>query len=111
MKSSHKPLRETSFYILASIAKRPIHGYGIIKDVLVMSDRRLELSTGTLFGALKRMIESGWIIRLEANNKSGRGRIEYKITRKGLSILNSEIIRLKSLVHISQELGLTGDPR
>lgn len=111
METSHKPLRETSFYILASIAKRPIHGYGIIKDVLVMSDRRLELSTGTLFGALKRMIENSWIIRHETSNTNVRERIEYKITRKGLSVLNSEITRLKSLVHISQELGLTSDTR
>lgn len=111
MDSSYKPLRETSFYILASIAKRPIHGYGIIKDVLEMSAGRLELSTGTLFGALKRMIEDGWIIRHETSNKSGRERIEYRITKNGLSVLNSEIIRLNSLVRISQELGLTGDTR
>jgi len=106
MNETHTPLRESSFYILVSISKRPIHGYGIIKDTEQMSNGRVKLSNGTLFGALKRMIEAGWITRNENASKSGREKIEYRITEYGIDVLNAEITRLKSLVKTSQEFSL-----
>ncbi len=46
----HSPLTESSFYILLSLTK-PLHGYGIIKEVEIMSNSRVKLAAGTLYGA------------------------------------------------------------
>ena len=59
------PLTETSFFILFSLATTPKHGYAIIKEVEAISAGRVVLAAGTLYTALRRMLEDGWIERLE----------------------------------------------
>jgi DNA-binding PadR family transcriptional regulator len=59
------PLTETSFFILVSLATAPKHGYAIMKEVEAMSEARVLLATGTLYSALRRMLDDGWIERLE----------------------------------------------
>lgn len=95
------PLSESVFLILIRISKGPIHGYGIINDVKSMTDGRVELSTGTLYGAISRMIGDGWIEKHHTKTESGRERKEYRITKKGKRILNSEMERIKSLIKIA----------
>ena len=51
------PLTETSFFILLSLATAPKHGYGIIKEVETLSAGRVVLAAGTLYSALRRMLE------------------------------------------------------
>lgn len=93
------PLTEVSYFILLSLASGAQHGYAIMKRVEVLSKRRVTLSTGTLYGALKRMLELGWIDRLEdAAAQSGRVRKEYILTEPGKSLLRAEIERLEALV-------------
>jgi DNA-binding PadR family transcriptional regulator len=57
------PLSEPVLLILLSLAEQPCHGYAILKDVEEMSDGRVVLSTGTLYGALRRMLDDDWIER------------------------------------------------
>jgi hypothetical protein len=47
--------------ILLSLAGKPRHGYSIMKDVDQMSQGRVRLSTGTLYGTLRRLLDEGWI--------------------------------------------------
>ena len=49
---SHLPLREPTFFILLSLSPGPKHGYAILKEVEALSDGRVRLSTGTLYGAI-----------------------------------------------------------
>jgi DNA-binding PadR family transcriptional regulator len=65
-----------------------------------MSQYRVELSTGTLYGAIKRMLENGWILRSDDPhaNSSGRERKFYQLTSVGKMILEAEIQRLDSLL-------------
>ena len=101
----HLPLSEAVFFILLSLLPGPKHGYAIMKDVEVLSDARVSLSTGTLYGALKRLLESGWV-RRAANGQGeedGRQRKEYALTRLGRAILEAETARLKKLVAITRE--------
>lgn len=58
------PLTETTFFILLSLSPKPKHGYAMMKDVESLSEGRIRLSTGTLYGAIKRLLEKGWIKRL-----------------------------------------------
>ena len=55
------PLSESTFYILLSLAPGPQHGYAMLKDVESLSGGRLRLSTGTLYGAIQRLLEQAWI--------------------------------------------------
>lgn len=97
---AHLPLTETTFYILLCLFPGPRHGYAIIKDTAVLSDNRISMSTGTLYGAIKRLLEQGWIIRMDdpQPNTTDRERKAYALTDLGRSILNAEILRLREII-------------
>lgn len=102
--SEHEPLTESTFFILLSLANGPQHGYVILKEVAALSEGRLQLSTGTLYGALSRLLEQGWIERVESAEVSAskRERKEYQLTAFGQAILNRDVQRLKKLVALAQ---------
>jgi len=103
------PLSEAVFFILLSLAPGPRHGYAIMKDVETLSDSRVSLSTGTLYGALKRLLDSGWISRIEeTENGSGRGRKSYILTQLGRGILEAETVRMQNLVIVAQKRSEVG---
>jgi len=106
------PLTEATFFILLSLAPAPQYGYGILKDVEALSNGRVTFSTGTLYGALKRLLEQGWIERFDNPEavESGRPRKEYRLTDLGKRILSAETARLESLVNASR-LRLRGSER
>ena len=94
------PMTETTFFILLSLAPGPSHGYAIMKDVQQLSRTRVILSTGTLYGALKRLLEVGWIERTDdpASGENGRERKSYQLTHLGRVVLDGEIERLNGLL-------------
>lgn len=94
------PLTEPVLLILLSLADEPRHGYSILKDVERMSDGRVVLSTGTLYGALRRLLEDGWIEHLEQKDAS-RGKQAYRLTPRGRKYLQFEISRLKHLTRLA----------
>lgn len=98
------PLTEATFFILLSMARARRHGYAILKDVAELSGERIHLSTGTLYGALSRLLEQGWIERLDSEepDESGRPRKEYALTDLGRRILAAETRRLESLVALAR---------
>jgi len=97
------PLTETSFFIILSLATAPKHGYAIMKDVEAMSERRVVLATGTLYSALRRMLEDGWIERVtDGNSQAGnRERKLYQLTIYGRRVLEAETSRLRKLVELT----------
>jgi DNA-binding PadR family transcriptional regulator len=94
------PLTEPVLLILLSLAGQARHGYSILKDVEQMSDGRVVLSTGTLYGALRRLLDDDWIERLE-EKESSRGRQAYRLTTRGRQNLQLEISRLKHLTRLA----------
>ena len=96
------PLTETVLLILLSLAEQPRHGYSIMQDVERMSAGRVKLSTGTLYGALRRLLEDGWIEQFE-EDESPRGRRAYRLSRGGRKNLLLEVDRMK---HLTQLAGL-----
>ena len=100
--AAYLPLTETTFYILLCLSSGPRHGYAIIKDSAVLSDNRITMSTGTLYGAIKRLLEQGWIIRMDdpQPNTTDRERKAYALTDLGRSILNAEILRLREIIQV-----------
>ncbi|MBZ5683067.1 MAG: helix-turn-helix transcriptional regulator [Acidobacteriia bacterium] len=94
------PLTEPVLLILLSLAEHPRHGYSILKDVEEVSDGRVMLSTGTLYGALRRLLDDGWIERFEEDDTS-RGRQAYRLTPAGRRNLQLEVSRMKQLAKIA----------
>ncbi len=106
---SNLPLTETTLFILLSLAPRQKHGYAIMKEVESMSEGRVQLSTGTLYGAIKRLLEQGWIERVETDEgrENNRIRKSYQLTPLGRRILEAETGRLQSLLAAARE-AMTG---
>jgi len=101
----HLPLREATFFILLSLATAPRHGYAIMKDTARLSNGRVTLSTGTLYGAIKRLLEAGWIRRFENGDaeENGRQKKEYELTEQGRRIFDAEVTRLESIVTVVRD--------
>lgn len=73
------------------------HGYAILKDVAELSDERVKLSTGTLYGAIYRFLDQGLIECIEL--KDGvRGKKTYRLTRSGMEVFDAEVGRMKRLL-------------
>src|SRR5215471_8410422 len=94
------PLTEPVLLVLLSLAEQPRHGYSILKDVEHMSGGRVVLSTGTLYGALQRLLSQGWIERFEEDD-GPRERRSYRLTSKGRRNLQSEIDRMRHLTKLA----------
>lgn len=94
------PLTEPVLLILLSLAEQPRHGYSILKDVEEMSDGRVVLSTGTLYGALRRLLDEEWIERIDEEDTS-RGRQAYRLTSRGRKNLQLEVGRMKHLTRLA----------
>lgn len=92
----NQPLTEGVYYILLSLLT-PNHGYGIIQRTLEMTDGRLELGAGTLYGAINNLLDKGWIA-LYSEEKESRKKKEYVITRLGRAALEEEMERLTELL-------------
>jgi len=97
---STEPLSEPVLLLLASLAKEPLHGYALMKDIEAMSNGRVRLSTGTLYGALRRLLDWGWIERFQTDDIS-RDKQAYRLTSLGRSQLKAEIARLKELARLA----------
>lgn len=96
------PLTESTFYILLSLTPNKKHGYAIMKDVEIISEGQVTLSTGTLYGALKRLLDNGWIERIETKSINQRERKAYQLTDLGERIVSAETDRLQSLASLAQ---------
>jgi DNA-binding PadR family transcriptional regulator len=99
------PLTETTFFILLSLASSEKHGYAIAKNIESLSSNRVNLSTSTLYTALKRLLEDGWIKRAGQDpepDEAGRPRKTYTLTDLGHRILEAETGRLQSLVTVAK---------
>jgi len=92
----NKPLTEPVLLILMSLSDQPRHGYALIQDIEALSHGRVRMSTGTLYGALRRLLEDRWIERFEQEDTS-REKQAYKLTPAGRKRLQFEIDRMKQL--------------
>jgi DNA-binding PadR family transcriptional regulator len=99
------PLTEATLFILLSLSPAPKHGYAVMKEVRDLSNGRIKFSTGTLYGAIRRLLEQGWIKRVAdpEPNPTNRERKAYALTDKGRKIINAEVERLKSLLSTAEQ--------
>ena len=80
------PLQEPTFFILLSLASGSKHGYAIMKDVAALSGGKVRMGTGTLYGALSRLLDQNLIERMDdldedpTGESGGRIRKAYRLT-------------------------------
>lgn len=96
------PLTEVVFYILL-VLHQPRHGYGIIQKVQSLTDGRVVLGPGTLYGALKTLTEKRWIRVVSAETGSRRKK-EYEITDEGKAVFRCETERLREALHNAESV-------
>jgi DNA-binding PadR family transcriptional regulator len=96
------PLTESLFYILLAV-RTPNHGYGIIQDVSDMTDGRVVLGPGTLYGAINSMLKKKWI-RLYSEDKESRKKKEYLLTSHGRKVFDNEVRRLQELIENARKI-------
>lgn len=94
MNESVGVLTEAAFYILISLYDR-LHGYGIMLNVEKISNGRVKLGAGTLYGAINTLIAKGFIKEVIADVSSRKK--EYVITESGKRAVITEIARLEEL--------------
>lgn len=93
-------LTEAVYYILLSLTT-PLHGYGIMQKIEDMTDGRLIVSAGTLYGAINTLLERGWIKQHATTEESRRK--EYVITEEGKNVVKAELERLRELVEHGED--------
>ena len=94
--NKQKPLSEPVLLILTSLADEPRHGYALIKDIENLSEGRVRLSTGTLYGAIRRLVEDGLIEPFDQEDTS-REKQAYRLTGDGRKRLRAELDRMREL--------------
>lgn len=87
-------MREPTFLILAALAPRPAHGYGVIRAVEELSEGRVRLRAGTLYAALDRLVGDGLLTESGEEVVDGRNRRYYAITTEGRQVLTTQADRL-----------------
>lgn len=103
------PLPPAMFQILVAVADQDRHGYAIMQDVAARTSGALKLSPGTLYGAIKRMLEEGLIVELSERQRPDEDderRRYYRITVLGRSVAQAEAARLSTLLRQAKAVGL-----
>jgi DNA-binding PadR family transcriptional regulator len=96
------PLTPALFHVLLSLADGDKHGYAILKEVESRTDGEVVLSTGTLYGIVKRLLADG-LIR-EVASLSDERRTAYRLTPFGRKVALAEADRLRTLVAAAKKL-------
>jgi DNA-binding PadR family transcriptional regulator len=98
------PLTPALFHVLLSLTDGEKHGYAIIKEVEERTSGTVRLSTGTLYGIVKRLLQDGWI-RDSVLGSTDRRRA-YRLTAFGRRVAEAEADRLRELVRAADRKAL-----
>ena len=93
------------FHTLLVLAGGPHHGYAISQSVEQLTDGRIRMGPGTLYGTLKRLREAGWLeptADVKAKGSHAARRRYYQLTAVGRRVLEQEARRLSRAVELAQ---------
>src|ERR1700731_4087913 len=102
------PLPPATFHILMAVADEDRHGYAIIQDVAARTGGEIELSAGTLYRSIQRMLEQGLLVETQerpAPELDDERRRYYRITPFGAAVAKAEVRRLTDLVRLGRASG------
>jgi DNA-binding PadR family transcriptional regulator len=99
------PLTPTVFHILLALADQERHGYGIMQEVTMMTQNRVRMGPGTLYGSIKRMLKANLIEESDERPDPAlddERRRYYRLTDFGRQVLAAEGRRLSTLIDVAQ---------
>jgi len=102
-------LSRDTFHILVALADRDRHGYSILQDIAERTNNQVKLSPSTLYSAVKRLLEAGWIEELEERpdpKHDDERRRYYRLTKAGRRAAAEEAARLEELLADARSSGL-----
>ena len=99
--NKYLPLTETTFYILTALMD-PGHGYYIMQKVEELSEGKVRVAAGTMYGAIDNLMKQNLIVSLASNDP--RRKI-YQISQAGKEVLHLEAVRLRHLITVAQNYG------
>ena len=98
-----------AFFVLTALADGPRHGYGIVGDVAELSQGRVQLKIGSLYGVLERLAVEALIVPDREEAHDGRLRRYYRLTNDGRRALAEEAeLRAATASVVRARLRLTG---
>jgi DNA-binding PadR family transcriptional regulator len=100
-----KPLTSAVFYALLAMADEPRHGLGIAEEVDVRTGGEVRMGPGTLYAALRRMLEGELIEEADApasEPSPDTRRRYYRLTPAGRRLLKAEARRLERMVEVAR---------
>ena len=103
--ADHLPLKTDVLLILLALASRPLHGYGIIRDVETRSDGQVVLQTGALYRTLRRLLHDRLMeerARPAGATSDDERRRYYQPTPLGRAVLDAEVERMSRLVRAAK---------
>ncbi|HEY3741570.1 MAG TPA: PadR family transcriptional regulator [Bryobacteraceae bacterium] len=103
------PLGSAVFHILVALAGRDRHGYSIMQDIAARTDGQIQLSPGTLYGSIRRLLESDLIQELDERpdpEHDDERRRYYRLTKLGRDVAEAEARRLTRLLGQARDHGL-----
>jgi DNA-binding PadR family transcriptional regulator len=102
-------MREPTYLILVALDAGERHGYGITQDVGELSQGRVRLGAGTLYGALDRLVGEGLVVPSRSETVDGRLRRYYRLTEEGGRRVRAETTeRLALAQEAADRLGMSG---
>ncbi|MEU6970846.1 PadR family transcriptional regulator [Kitasatospora aureofaciens] len=108
---TERAMQEPTLLLLTALADAPRHGYALLREIAAISDGRVRMRTGTLYGALDRLLGQGLIEVIGDEVVDGRARRTYALTDGGQAALATETERLRAVVAEAQRRLSTARPR
>lgn len=96
-------MTEPAFFVLTALVDRPRHGWGIVSEVAKLSEGRVQLKVGTLYGVLDRLVSDGRVELDREEVRQGRLRRYYRLTESGRWSLSAEAERQAANARIASE--------
>lgn len=100
------PLTPAMFHVMVALADGETHGYAIMKEVEQMTGGAVRLSTGTLYGIIKRLLNDGLVRELAAAPKDDERRRSYELTVFGREVARAEAARLEDTLALARRKAL-----
>lgn len=97
-----KPLTSSAFYVLLALVDEPRHGLGIASEVEARTGGDVRLGPGTLYNAIKKLLDEKLIAEVHADPDDDPRRRYYRITRSGRAALTAEAEKLDRVVEAAR---------
>ena len=102
------------FHVLLALAGDDLHGYAILKEVELRTGGKVRLSTGTLYGIIKRLLADDLIVERRwrpSEALDDERRRYYRLTPQGRQVATAEAERMDEILSIARSRNLLKKPR